>query len=419
MVYDMIIVGAGAAGLFCSATLPRPLGARRGLILEKTACPGTKLLMSGGGSCNITHSGSIKDFVSCYGKNGGKIRSCLYRYHNMALIEFLEQNGVPTATREDGKVFPRSMAAKDILSLLLAKTDENGFSIKYGSRVTGISQTAGKQAASQLPADRLWQVKVTDGETFTCKNLIIASGGCSYPTTGSDGSMFTILSRDVNLSVIPPRPALAPVNVEDYPYGDLSGIGLADVWLSVFRNGKKVAEATGDLLFTHQNFSGPLMLNLSREILPGDTLHFNYLHPSDTASVSAELSTLASECKGSLPNLIARKYPLPKRLIRSLIGNDPLPLKQAAAKLTQDCFTVSEPESFSKAMATAGGISLSEINLKTMAAKNHPGLYIIGEALDIDGNTGGYNLQFAYSSARAAGNAIMGEEKTNDKKPLY
>ena len=161
---------SGASGLFCAASMPRPVN---GLILEKTGRPGTKLLMSGSGHCNVTHSGSIKDFLKCYGENGTKIRKCLYSHNNRELISFLESMGVKTVVREDGKVFPASMSAKDILEALLDASRKNGFTIEYERPASHMKKIPGG-----------WSVRAGNS-TFTGKCLIIASGGCSYPSTGS------------------------------------------------------------------------------------------------------------------------------------------------------------------------------------------------------------------------------------------
>lgn len=392
MIYDCIIIGGGAAGLFCAAGFDRPVS---GLILEKTRRAGTKLLMSGSGQCNITHSGSIKEFIPRYGRNGRIIRSCLYKYNNLHLQSFLRENRVETVTREDGKVFPRSMDARQIRDMLLARAKANGFDLQTDSEVTGITQTP----------DGLWQVTCHQ-RVSVCRCLIVAGGGCSYPSTGSDGSLFKVLQRDLGLAVTDLRPALTPVNVHDYPYRELSGIGLSHVQLTVWRQEKKAAEDTGSMLFTHENFSGPLFLNMSKDITNSDKIALNYIYPSDKASALDKILHEMKESRMQLQNLLPPLFGLPKALIQAIMtqtGNKP---KAIAARLTEDAFTVKSLARFSKAMVTSGGVALSEIDARTMECHRFPGLFVIGEALDIDGETGGYNLQFAYSSARAAGQTI-------------
>lgn len=400
MIYDCIIIGAGAAGLFCSAAFPKKVN---GLILEKTKRPGTKLLMSGSGQCNVTHSGSIKDFTAKYGKNGSKIRSCLYQYNNLDLMEFLHSNGVNTVTREDGKVFPRSMDAHEILDMLLTQTKKNGFDLRFNSSAAAMEKTP----------ENNWKIHIETGESFTGRNVIIAAGGCSYPSTGSDGSIFPILRRDLNLKIEKLKPALSPVNVKNYPYSELSGISFRDVQLVIWHEGKKAAEAIGDLLLTHENFSGPLIINQSKYISQNDKITLNYIYPCDKSTALERINKSTQKTSQSLQNILLKEFQLPKHFISTVLADTGGKTKAVAARLTEDAFSVEYVTGFHRAMATTGGISLTELNAKTMELKSHPGLFAIGEVTDIDGETGGYNLQFAYSSARAAGAAAA--ERLNDK----
>jgi len=417
-IYDCIIIGAGAAGLFCSAMMPQPAD---GLILEKTPRPGTKLLMSGSGQCNITHAGSIKDFISCYGKNGGKVRSSLYKYSNISLVEILESNGVPTVTREDGKIFPASMDAHDVLDLLLRRTKQNGFEIRYNSEVTTIEQLSEEAAASdsgtEEPSGALadktshsvasarWRVTAGD-RMYMARNLVIAIGGCSYPTSGSDGSLFKVLKRDLGIKITPLKPALSAIKPEEYPYADLSGISFDNAHISIWHDNKKAAENIGPLLLTHQDFSGPAVMNISKYAENGDIIRINYLYPLDNQQALSLLKQAAHGNKGSLAGIISSEFDLPKRFSQLLTSRYGESLKTLAAQLTGEAFTIRSAGGWNKAMATSGGIDLSQINPTTMEFRKLPGLFAIGEALDVDGITGGYNLQFAYSSGCAAATAL-------------
>ena len=391
MIYDCIIIGAGASGLFCSASMDRPV---RGLILEKTKRPGTKLLMSGSGQCNITHSGSIKGFIDCYGRHGSRIRKCLYRYSNTSLIEFMESGGVPAVTREDGKVFPASMDAHDVLDMLLRRSREHGFSIEYDSPAEKIEKST-----------HGWTV-LSSGRRFDAKMLVIATGGRSYPRTGSDGSIFHILERDLEIKCTELKPALSSVQVKSYPYGELSGISFENAAVSIFKDGRKEAANSGGLLFTHSDLSGPAVLNISKYAAPGGTIQINYLHPLDRDTVLGRLKKAAHQRSSRLSGIIADEFSLPKRFCQLLTVRYGESLKKLAAQLTGETFEISSVSGFSKAMCTSGGVDLSCIDMSTMQAKKLPGIYVIGEALDVDGITGGYNLQFAYSSARAAADDI-------------
>lgn len=395
MIYDCIIIGAGAAGLFCAAGFETRSRDFSGLILEKTRRPGTKLLISGSGQCNVTHSGSIKDFIPRYGRNGHIVRSCLYQYNNLRLQAFLRENGVETVTREDGKVFPRSMDARQIRDMLLARARRNGFRLHTESPVTAIRRRP----------DGLWQVTTDEQRVSVTRCLIVASGGCSYPATGSDGSFFDVLRRDLNLDITALRPALTPVSVCGYPYHALSGISLQNVQLTLWRQDRKIAEAAGGLLFTHENFSGPLILNTSKNITKNDKIMLNYIYPCDKSAALEKIIHGTKTSRMQLQNLLPQVFNLPKALIQAFVAQTGEKPKAIAARLTGDSFTVKGLGGFSKAMATSGGVALAEIDPKTMECRRYPGLFIIGEALDIDGETGGYNLQFAYASAKAAGQA--------------
>lgn len=387
MYYDCIIVGAGAAGLFCGAAFPQKT---KGLVLEKTKRIGTKLLMSGSGQCNITHDGSIKDFIPCYGKNGGRIRSCLYQYHNDHLRAFLHKNGVETFVREDGKVFPKSMDAKEIRDVLERKAVQNGFIIQKDLAVTGLSRT-----------EQGWCVSTVRND-FLAKNVILATGGCSYPTSGSDGTIFEVLKRDLEIEIIQPKPALSPIKVQNYPYTELSGIAFANAGVTLTDGDRKLAAHNGGLLLTHRDFSGPAVMNISKYGIVGGQIRLNYVYPYTYEDVLARLKKTMNGSKESTDKIVAGTFDFPRRFAKVVVqraGNSP---KELAKALTGDTFTITSIGSFNQAMATAGGIALSEINTKTMELKKHPGIFAIGELLDIDGMTGGYNLQFAYSSAWAA-----------------
>lgn len=411
-IYDVIIIGAGASGLFAAASAA--LHAKgsassfgdssfKGLILEKTARPGTKLLMSGSGQCNITHAGSIKSFIPCYGDKGRKIRSCLYKYSNLDLINFLEENGVEVFTRQDGKVFPRSMDAHDVLYMLLRRAKKNGFEMKVDSAATNLYHSSG-----------LWCVTTND-ITHISKAVIIATGGCSYPTTGSDGSFFKVLRDALNMEITDLKPSLTPIQVNEYPYAELSGISFESIHTSIWYkertapkgSEKKIAETCEDLLFTHKDLSGPAVINISKYASPGGKLKINYLHPLNYEHVLGRLKTAFHGTKGSAAIILSSEFELPKRFCQLFIRRHGEALKTLARNLTGEEFVINSVSGFNKAMATSGGIDLKQINTSTFEFKDYPGLYAIGEALDVDGITGGYNLQFAYSSAGAAINSAV------------
>ena len=391
MIYDVIIAGGGAAGLYFACGMDKKVN---GLILEGSSSPGQKLLISGGGMCNLSHGGSVKNFIPCYFEAGPKIRSCLYKYGNLKLMEFFRDRGLPLYTRDDGKIFPESERAKDVLDVLVRGAGENGFEIMTGHKIDRITP---------LGEGPLWEV-TAGGRTFRCRNLVIACGGSSFPKTGSDGSVLGVLARDIpglSESLVKPQPALAPVYVKGYPYGGLSGVSFSRISAAAFApDGKPLAKITGPLLFAEKFLSGPVILHISRYLMPGCKLSINYL--PDVKITAKEINGLLSESRKSPANTAAELYGLPKSFTQVLEDESCGKLSAVSRRLMADTFTVSKVAGFDAAMATRGGIALDAVDTRTFEVKSRPGLFIIGETLDVDGMTGGYNLQFAFSSAMAA-----------------
>ena len=394
--YNCIIVGAGAAGLFYAAADETE---GRKLIIEKTSRPGQKLLMSGNGMCNITHGGSIKDFIAHYGDKGAKIRTCLYKHSNLELMQFMENADVPLTERPDGKLFPASMRAADVLDALLAKAYRNGFAFLYDCAVTGIDEGNKGNASNDVC------ISLSDGRTLRTQKLVIATGGASYPATGSDGSFMEVLKRNLDIKTTALKPALAPVFVENYPYSDLSGISFNDVAVSCGGHTER-----GPMLLTHKGFSGPAMLHISQYLKPGAQLTINYLPEQSIAEVYRTIRDDQPANSKGIANYLAVQFGLPKAFAEKLFSAPSRKLSSIGHKELENIVhlmmdrkhTVSGTGGFKEAMVTAGGVSLEEMNLKNMSLIKYPCIHVIGEALDINGDTGGYNLQFAYSSARAA-----------------
>ncbi len=395
--YDTAIIGAGASGLMLAANLD--LEGSRGIILEGSSCIGSKLLMSGGGHCNITHGGSIKDFVYAYGSEGQALRRCLYRHNNLELARWLTGHGIELADEDGepvdasygangidnaGRIFPASMKARDVLDTLCREVSWNGWQIEKDAKVGGLRK------------DGLWEITLINGYELWAKNVVIASGGITYPETGSDGSMLEIL-EDLGLDINEPRPALAPVYVENYPYAELSGVSVPDVTVIAFSSDAaftckgKAARMKGDLLFTHEGLSGPVILNISKFVEPGELIRLCY---------NKELH--------ELPRRMQRVL---RERSRGLLGD--VRTNVLATYLDHDDFIVRSVDE--RGMVTAGGVSLEEIDMKTMQSKKHEGLYIIGESIDADGITGGYNLQLCWSTAAAAADDLR-EKKQKDQQ---
>nr|MCR5481646.1 aminoacetone oxidase family FAD-binding enzyme [Clostridia bacterium] len=413
-IFDVIIIGCGASGLFAAASFKRKL---KGLILTNSAKPALKLLMSGNGMCNLTHAGDIKDFPAFYGPRGKRIRSILYKYNNSSMCDFFEDNGLPLYERSDGKIFPKSMKARDVSDLLLGLAAENGFEIRRRSEVTSIRQLQQRpctpaSACAQNPAgtaasDPLFEVTAGDASYF-CRHLILACGGRSYPTTGSNGSIIPVLEK-LGIDICPQRPSLVPVFVQDYPYSELSGLSFKDVRLQVLKKKSPAADsgferifsAQGDLLFTHKSLSGPLILNSSRYIETGDRIILCYITGADSVHISKQLkkqndgsgkkavTLLEDFCKSagrrlprSLYEVLLLRLGFEKDIkAKFLEGKD---FDALAHLLCDDTFSVSGTGSYNDAMCTCGGISLDGISTKTMELKKYPHMYAVGELLDVD-----------------------------------
>ncbi|MDD4200430.1 MAG: aminoacetone oxidase family FAD-binding enzyme, partial [Eubacteriales bacterium] len=316
---------------------------------------------------------------------------------------FLEEGGIKLTEREDGKIFPVSMRASEILNLLLQRAHWNGYELRCNMEVTGISY--GSREYDNTSKGQLIKIALKDGSCLATERLVVATGGASYPSTGSDGSFFDVLERDLGLTISQLKPALAPIYVQDYPFSDISGVSLEEVEV---KSGKHMAR--GPLLFTHKCLSGPVILHISQYIKAGSILHFNYLPERKIPDVIRQLLEEQPGNNKGIANYLAQTFGLPKALTEKMFSDPGKKFSgisrkelETLAKLMMDMqFSVSGTGGWNQAMVTAGGVSLSEINLKEMSLLKYPEIKVIGEALDVNGETGGYNLQFAYSSALAA-----------------
>lgn len=400
------IIGGGPAGLFCAANI-RPEGSRI-ILFEKKREAGRKLQITGSGRCNLTHEGDIRDFEQHFGDNGAFLKPVLRGYSNRDLIAFFEERGCPLYADENGKIFPVSEKAEDILSVLMTACRENGVMIRQNSQVREVERS-----------ENGFLIRTDDQEVFV-DHLVIATGGASYPSTGSTGDGYRF-AESLGHRIIEIGPALAPVHPEQYPFSDLAGISFDDIWVSILREGKIVRRVTGDLLLTHNGFSGPAILHASRFIRDGDSLSIAFL-PEKEREAIASLITHGTQAHGKrLVKTILSELPLPARFIQQLTGEAGLSADSTVAHLTKEkrktllslltgwTFQIRSVGGFESAMVTRGGISLEEINRKTMESRLLPDLYCIGEVLDIDGDTGGYNLQAAFSTAYAAAESISGK----------
>ena len=407
---DVVVIGAGPAGLCCA--IHAAAGGCRVLVLEKNARPGAKLLLAGSGQCNITHDGDIRDFLSHYGGHGKFLKPALMSFSNNALVEFFRERGLATMTEADGKVFPQTRQSADVLAVLLAGCRKRGVTIRCNEPVKAITRDA-----------ELFTV-MTDAASYQTRTVVITTGGTSYPQCGTTGDGYR-LAASLGQPVTETAPALTPLLIRPFPFAALMGQSFEQMRFSVWREGKKVADHTGDVLFTHLGLSGPGILDASRGIRPGDTVRLSFAGAMRYDEFAADIAKRAAENPNWQVGTILAKYPIPERLNRKLLKLSGIPddLKCAHFSATQrsalvtNCtefpLTVAALGDYKIAMVTRGGIALENVNPKTMESRIVPGLFFAGEVLDIDGDTGGYNLQAAFSTGYLAAQGIrkrMGSE---------
>jgi predicted Rossmann fold flavoprotein len=406
--YDVLVIGAGPAGLFCA--IQAALTGSRVLLLEKTPDPGKKLLLAGSGQCNITNTGEMREFLLRYGNHGKFLKPALFAFTNKDLIAFFHEHRLAMVTGENGKMFPETRRSADVLAILLEESRERGVVLRCGDAVTGITRTADGFEIT------------TPTKLYRSTFLVIATGGASYPKSGSTGDGYRFVTS-LGQPVTEIAPALTPLLIRNYPFASLSGMSFECMHFSVWRAGKKIADRTGDVLFTHLGLSGPGILDASREIRAEDVIKLSFVGNLKREEFTADLTRRIQEARLWQIGTILAAYPIPERLNRKLLALSGIPedLKgnhfsaEQRSRLITCCtefpLTVEAPGGFSVAMVTRGGVALDGVNPKTMESTIIPNLYFAGEVLDIDGDTGGYNLQAAFSTGFLAGMSIRKKQE--------
>ena len=386
--FDAIVLGAGAAGLMCAARAGQR--GRRVLLLERAATPGKKILISGGGRCNFTNIGAgPANYLSA---NPHFAKSALARYTARDFLALVESHGIAWHEKTLGQLFCDG-SAKQIVAMLLEECAKGEVDLRCGEEIASVEQAGGFTVTTQ-------------SGRFRAPSLVIATGGPSIPKMGASGYAYD-LARQFGLKVVEPRPALVPLTLggEEVLFRNISGVSAAVVTSA----GKaRFAEAA---LFTHRGLSGPAILQASSYWRPGEPLFVDFL-PDESgdflldAKRAAPRSTLRAWLRERLPARLADI--LAERLALEVeFGNAPdKALRGAGERLKRWTFQPNGTEGFAKAEVTVGGIATAEFSSKTMEAKRVPGLYAIGEAVDVTGWLGGYNFQWAWASGVAAGEAL-------------
>lgn len=400
MIYDVIIIGAGPAGLFAAASIKN----KKILIIEKNETAGKKLLLSGAGQCNYTNNCEISEFLQKYGDKGRFVKTALYNFTNHDAMHFFKEKGLSSIIREDNKVFPHTFKARDVLDVMIDCVKHA--KILFNTPAERVSYDENK---------KVFYIK-TDAASFACSNLIIAAGGKSYPNTGATGDGYKF-AESLGHSIIAPKPALTPVYVENYRFKELSGISFENIKISLFKSNKKAKEFTGDFLFTHVNISGPVIINNSRYMDGGDILKVNFTSFNENEFKIYFEDLIASSSKLNIKTAL-RQLNLPKRFVEKILEISDVDeslscsvLNKSSRKYLIELFSahpmkIKKLGDYNIAMSTNGGVSTVEINQKTMESKKIPRLYFAGEVLDYDGDTGGFNIQGAFSTAKLAADQI-------------
>jgi predicted Rossmann fold flavoprotein len=409
---EVVVVGGGAAGMIAAWRAARS-GARV-LLLEKNDRLGIKLHISGGGKCNITHHGEMDSVRAAFSPDESRfLRHAFGQFSNDDVLALIHGRGVKTYVRPDGRIFPVSGRAEDVVDALEWHLRGAGAEVRLKAAVTEILAPEGRVTGIRLGEDRV-----------RARAVILATGGSSYPKTGTTGDGFT-WARTLGHTLVPLRAALSPLYLRDVPPSDWSGVALRDSLLRA-RNGdrKVIGRWRGDTLFTHHGLSGPTALGVSAAVALG----------MESGPVTVDVDLLPDETPESLAAaLTAPEHRSARRGVRSLLDawlpNRIVPplLERAGIDLSTPLHQLRRPERnrliellkrlelgpvrhvpLERGEVTAGGVALTEVDPTTMASRKVAGLYLCGEVLDIDGPIGGYNLQAAFSTGYVAGEAAAG-----------
>ena len=407
MQYDVIIIGAGAAGLMCAA-----IAGQRGrsvLVLDHANKAGKKILMSGGGRCNFTNYYVEPDRYLCH--NPHFCKSALSRYTQWDFISLVEKYNIPYHEKQLGELFCDNKAS-DILGMLLTECEHAGVKVQLNTSVESIEA---------LDADVSGYKLATDHGQYSCESLVIATGGLSIPTLGASGFGFQV-AEQFNLKMYKTRAGLVPFTITNQLKDVCITLSGSSCDVTMECNGKSFR---GNMLFTHRGLSGPVVLQISSYWQAGNTITINLLPDVDLAQVLRE--TQHERPKLSLKKFIGQwltqkmSEQLVELFLKDLVKNTDIfkagipqvlaelnaeQMDMIAAQFNAWQLTPSGTEGYRTAEVTLGGIDTDEVSSKTMMAKNQQGLYFIGEVLDVTGHLGGFNFQWAWASGWAAGQYV-------------
>lgn len=410
--YDLIVIGAGAAGLMAAGTAA--MSGRTVLVMEKMEKAGRKIRITGKGRCNLTNARPAEEFMEKVRTNEDFFSVAFAEFNNRATIRFFERQGVKLEIERGERVFPKSGKAWDIANALVDFCEDKGVTIKYKTRVTGIETIGGRVTGVRYQNARGFERREE------AEHVIIATGGVSYPSTGSTGDGYDF-AASVGHAIEPVRPSLTPI-VTSHPQREyLNGLLLKNVGAKLYVDNELRAEEFGELGFSERGIEGAVALRLSRDVVDAiiDERRVKLvvdLKPAlDEATLLARIEREIADMQPSEFFAELLRKLVPKQMVVPLAKEVDFHSKTYVGKLTQAekerlvkilkgmVFPITDYAPFQYAIVTAGGVACDEVNKYTMESLKVKGLYFAGEVLDIDANTGGYNMQIAFSTGRLAG----------------
>ena len=440
----VIVIGAGAGGMMAAGRAAE-MGAKV-LLLEKTDGPGKKILVSGKSRCNLTNARDLADFLSMYGPNGRFLRGAFHRFFRDDLLAFLRRYGVETKVERGGRIFPVSDDAADVVKAFRRYLKDYGVKIRTGVSVNGIAVRAGLVEGVQ-----------TEEGLLPARAVILATGGATWPATGSTGDGFRMAAA-IGHAVTKLRPALVPLVVKEIERAkSMQGVSLKNVRLTAFRGpaeavdpaptpardvgrgleqrrrkGPVIESRMGEMLFTHFGIGGPITLLMSLAVV--DALAEGPVSVTIDLKPALTMEELRARLQRDFDSFGKRGFRsllaglLPHKMIEPFIDMTGIPADRPGHQITAEerekllrllkslRFNIKGPLPMTAAIVTAGGVALKEIDPRTMASRLVPGLFFCGEVMDIDADTGGYNLQAAFSTGFVAGEAAAAIMKSFTEK---
>lgn len=410
----IVVIGAGPAGMMAAIKAAETAGQQGDeleiTLLEKMNKPGRKMMITGKGRCNVTNAADVPEIIKNIKGNGRFLNSSLRAFDNRAVMAFFEEQGVPLKVERGQRVFPVSDKAQDVVDALVHKLHSLGVKLKDGTAVKDIL----------VENSRVKAVRTVSKEIYPAGAVILAVGGASYPGTGSSGDGYEIAGK-LGHTIVPLQPSLVPLTTEEEWVQEVQGLSLRNIRATLRSDGEKVQDEFGEMMFTHFGVTGPIILSLSRQaaacLAEGAALLELELDLKPALTPEQLMARLQRDfnkyqrksLKNGLVDLLPHKLIAPVLDYAFLDPDKPVhqitveERQRLAETMKHLALTITGTRPLTEAIVTAGGISVKEIEPRSMASKLIKGLYLAGEVVDVDAFTGGYNLQAAFSMGAAAG----------------